>query len=325
MLGRLNGGRPSLQLPAGHYQLEIRGDPGAPQMPAEPVLGVEITARRRWQDGRWSWNSLLDRPPSGGVQLAWRDFTSAELGGGAASFDFDVPTELALEGGQDIIIGLRLHRLGNSGLTIKAVDVKQTTEAAPSPRVWRLLGRLAKGRIGAREPDCVTVRHSDPARRFLSGVRPRLRLPSGRYRLSFHCRGGVAANGVAAGPRGRGYRQEPVVSHPRPEPPENRRRRGAAGKVRVHRGSAGAGVGVARFRCAAGVELRKPGRDRLRVQISAPGQCRPHRQRGQPARARSRKPAGEVTELPGFSPKNESSDRRQLPGSNGSRSPGAFG
>jgi Polysaccharide biosynthesis enzyme WcbI len=190
MLGRLDGGRPSLQLPAGHYRLEIRADPEAPQMPAEPVLGVEITARRRWQDGRWSWNSLLDRPASGGVQLAWRDFTSAELCGGAASFDFDVPTELALEGGQDIVIGLRLHRLGNSGLTIKAVDVKQTTEAASLPRVWRLLGRLAKGRIGARESDCVTVRHSDPAGCFLSGVRPRLRLPSGRYRLSFCCRAG---------------------------------------------------------------------------------------------------------------------------------------
>ena len=190
MLGRLDGFRPSLQLPAGHYRLEIRGDPGAPQMLAEPVLGVEITARRRWQDGRWSWNCLLDLPPSGGVQLAWCDFTSAELCGGPASFDFDVPTELALEGGQDIVIDLRLHRLGNSGLTIKAVDVKQTTEATPSPRVWRLLGRLAKGRIGARESDCVTVRHSDPAGRFLSGVRPRLRLPSGRYRLSFRCRAG---------------------------------------------------------------------------------------------------------------------------------------
>jgi hypothetical protein len=193
MLGRLDGGRPFLQLPAGHYRVEIRGDAGSPQMAAEPVLGVEITARRRWQDGRWwSWNSLLGRPPSGGVQLAWCDFTSAEMCCGAVSFDFEVPAELALEGGEDIVIGLHLRRLGNAGLTIKAVDVRQITEAeaAPKSRQWRLLGRLSKGRIDAREADCVTVRHPDPVGCFLSGVRPRLRLPSGGYRLSFCCRAG---------------------------------------------------------------------------------------------------------------------------------------
>lgn len=193
MLGRVDGGRSFLQLPAGYYRFEIRCDARPPRMATQPLLGVEITARRRWQDGRWwSWNSLLGLPPPGGVQLAWCDLTSAELSGGAASFDFDVPTELALEGGQDIVIGLRLHRLGNADLTIKAVNVKQITEAeaALSPRVWRLLGRLAKGRIGARKADCVTVSHSNPAGRFLYGGRPRLRLPTGRYRLSFCCRAG---------------------------------------------------------------------------------------------------------------------------------------
>jgi hypothetical protein len=193
MRGRLDGGRPPLQLPVGHYRVEIRCDAGPSRMAALPVLGVEITARRRWQDGRWrNWGSLLGLPPSGGVQLAWRDFTSAELGCGAASFDFEVPTELALEGGQDIVIGLRLVRLGNAGPTIKAVDVRQITaaEAAPARREWRLLGRLSKGRTGARQAGCVTVRHSDRARRFLYGGRPRLRLPRGRYRLSFCCRAG---------------------------------------------------------------------------------------------------------------------------------------
>src|ERR1700726_4812060 len=193
MLGRLDGGRPFLQLPAGHYRLEIRCDAGTPRMAAEPVLGVEITARRRWQDDRWwSWNSLLGLPPSSGVQLAWRDFNSGELRCGAASFDFEVPAELALEGGQDIVIGLQLHRLRNAGLTIKAVDLRQitATEAALAAREWRLLGRLSKGRIGARKADCVTVRHSDPAGLFLYGGRPRLRVPRGRYRLSVCCRGG---------------------------------------------------------------------------------------------------------------------------------------
>jgi hypothetical protein len=193
MLRRLNGGRPLLQLPAGHYRLEIRGDAGVPRMAAEPLLGVEVTARRRWQDGRWrSWNSLLGLASPGGVQLAWRDFTPAELSWGAASFDFEVPAELALEGGQDIVIGLQLHRLCNACLTITAVDVRQISEAeaALAPREWRLLGRLSKGRIGARKADCVTVSQSDPAGRFLYGGRPRLRLPRGRYRLSFCCRAG---------------------------------------------------------------------------------------------------------------------------------------
>jgi hypothetical protein len=192
MLGRLDGGRPFLQLPAGHYRLEIRGAAAAPRKAGQPVLGVEITARRRWQDGPWwSWNSLLRRP-RGGVQLAWRDFTSAELCCGAASFDFEVPTELALEGGQDIVIGLRLIGLADAGLTIKAIDLGKIREddAAVAPREWRLLGRLSKGRIGVRKADCVTVRRSDPAGRFLYGGRPRLRLPSGHYRLSFCCRAG---------------------------------------------------------------------------------------------------------------------------------------
>jgi hypothetical protein len=191
MLGRLNGGRSFLQLPAGHYRLEIRCDADPPRMAAQPVLGVEITARRRWQDGGWwSWNSLLGLPPPGGAQLAWRDFIFAELSCGAASFDFEMPTELALEGGQDVVVDLHLIRLGNAGLTIKAVDLYQITEAeaALAPREWRLLGRLAKGRIGAREADCVTVRHSDPAGCFLYGGRPRLRLPTGRYQLNFCCR-----------------------------------------------------------------------------------------------------------------------------------------
>ena len=159
MLGRLGGG-PFLQLPAGYYRLEISADAGTPRMAAEPVLGVEITARRRWLDGRWrSWNSLLGRPPPRGVQLAWRDFTCAELRCGTASFDFEVPAELALEGGEDIVIGLHLRRLGNAGLAIKGVDVRQMTAAgaAPKSRQWRLLGRLSKGRIGVRQADGVAV------------------------------------------------------------------------------------------------------------------------------------------------------------------------
>ena len=193
MLGRLDGGRSFLQLPAGYYRVEIRGNGRPAQMAGRPVLGVEITARRRWQDARWwSWNSLFGLPQSGGFQLAWRDFTSAELRCGAASFDFEVPTELALEGGQEIVIGFHLIRLDTTRPTVKAVDLRQITEAeaAPAPREWRLLGRLSKGRIGARKADCVAVRHSEPAGCFLCGGRPRLRLPTSRYRLNVCCRAG---------------------------------------------------------------------------------------------------------------------------------------
>src|SRR5207302_10760889 len=95
-------------------------------------------------------------------------------------------------GGQDIVIGLHLIRLGTAGPTMKAVDLRQIpeAEAAAASREWRLLGRLAKGRIGARKADCVTVRHSDPAGPFLYRGRPRLRLPGGRYRLNFCFRAG---------------------------------------------------------------------------------------------------------------------------------------
>ncbi len=66
MLGRLDGGRPFLQLPSGHYRLAIRCGAGPPRMAAQPVLGVEITARRRWRDSRWwSWSSATGPAAAG--------------------------------------------------------------------------------------------------------------------------------------------------------------------------------------------------------------------------------------------------------------------
>jgi len=164
----LDGGSPLLQLPAGRYRLDVRCETGVPRMAGEPVLGAEIVARRRWQEGRRrNWGRLWS-PPAAGKQLAWRDFTATELSGGSASLHFAVSSDFALEGGQDIAISLRLFHLSNAALTISAVDLRESVETdAPEPlRQWRLGGRLSLG----------------------GGGRPRLRLPAGRYRLSFSSR-----------------------------------------------------------------------------------------------------------------------------------------
>jgi hypothetical protein len=193
----LEGGRPFLQLPGGHYRLSFECRAGVPRMASQPVLGVEVVARRRWRDGRdFRWGSLLGVPPRGGVQQAWSDFTALQLRSGSGSLDFTVPAELSLEGGQEVLFDLRFFHLGNADLTIGAVDLRQVSEeefSPASPREWRLLGRLAKGRIGTREADCVLVRQAEPANRFLYGGQPSLALPAGRYRLSFLCHAGVPA------------------------------------------------------------------------------------------------------------------------------------
>ena len=81
--------------------------------------------------------------------FSWRGVTSPQrnCAPDRGRSTFAVPAELGLEGGQDIVIGLRFIHLGNAALTITAVELRQVAadEAAPPPREWRLLGRLAKG------------------------------------------------------------------------------------------------------------------------------------------------------------------------------------
>jgi hypothetical protein len=191
----LDAGRPLLQLPRGQYRLSFRCAAGIPQMASQPVLGVEVLARRRWQNDRsWSWTSLIGVPATAGIHRAWRDFTALQLNCGSCSIDFTVPLELGLEGGQDVLFGFRFLHFGNADLTISAVDLRLRADEgvmpAP-PREWRLLGRLLKGTIGARGADCVTVRQAESAGCLLYGGRPNLQLPEGRYRLSLCCRAGV--------------------------------------------------------------------------------------------------------------------------------------
>jgi hypothetical protein len=126
----LDGGRPFLQLPAGSYRLGFRCDVGTPRTAARPVLRVEITARRRWQDGdRGRWYPLPRRPQSGGIPLIRRDFTAEELCSGAGSIDVTVPRELSLEGGGEVVLGLRFMHLGNASLIIRAIDLLEIGRA----------------------------------------------------------------------------------------------------------------------------------------------------------------------------------------------------
>jgi Polysaccharide biosynthesis enzyme WcbI len=127
----LDGGRPFLQLPRGCYRLCFKCVADIPRMASEPVLGVEVVTRRRWQEGRsWGWHSLLGLPARGGLQQAWRDFTATQLSSGSGSIDFAVPAELSLEGGQEVLFGFRFLHLGNAGLTITAVNLQRMADEA---------------------------------------------------------------------------------------------------------------------------------------------------------------------------------------------------
>jgi hypothetical protein len=191
----LDGARPLLQLAKGRYRLSFTCGAGTPLLQSQPVLGVEVVARRRWQDDQPRlWASLLGRSARGGLRLAWRDFTVMQLSSGSPSIDFAVPAELSLEGGQEVLFGFRFLHLGNSDLTITSVDLQRVADVAAldwQPNEWHLLGRLVKGRIGLREADSVSVRQTEPAGLLLYGGRPKLRLSEGRYRLAFSCHAGA--------------------------------------------------------------------------------------------------------------------------------------
>jgi hypothetical protein len=192
-------GRPYLELPRGHYRLSLRCDAGTPRMASQPVLGLEVaawislSAAGRWRDHRpRRWGLLHGRQARVGFQQGWRDFTAAELAAGSGSIEFAVPPELSLEGGEEALFGFRLYHFGNADLTIRAIDLRQleSEEAAPPAlRRWRLSGRLAPSATGRRQGDGAVIRQIERA-----GCLPDLRLPSGRYRLSFCCRAGAPRN-----------------------------------------------------------------------------------------------------------------------------------
>src|SRR5258708_2316935 len=95
--GRLRGGR---------YRLSFRCRSGLPRFAGHPVLAVEAIALNRHQQG-------------------WRDFTAGELSGEVGSVDFEVPSALSLEGGEEARFEFRFHHLGNADLRVDAVDLRQ--------------------------------------------------------------------------------------------------------------------------------------------------------------------------------------------------------
>jgi hypothetical protein len=183
----LYGGWPYLRLSRGHYRLTIGGSAKLPRLPEQPVLGVEILGRSRWQsDNPWyEWRRV---PKPGGAHESWGDFRADEWAGGAVSIDFTVPTAMALETGSDAPFDIRLYHLGNADLTITSVDLRWLSEGEPvlAPLRWRLLGRMRKARIGVETPAGVSVAANEVPGRLLSGVKPPLRLPAGHYRLGLH-------------------------------------------------------------------------------------------------------------------------------------------
>ncbi len=159
---------PYLHLPEGRYRLSFHCLNGAPRLTAQPVLGVEIIVLSRFQ-------------------VAWRDFTAAELAGGVGSVDFAVSPEHSLEGENEGRFEFRFFHLGNADLRVTAVDVESLPPddvPAAGPRVWRMLGRLHKSWLGRRANDGrIRVRRVAPGGVLLYGGWPYLRLPSGHYRL----------------------------------------------------------------------------------------------------------------------------------------------
>src|SRR5581483_78648 len=113
---------PYLHLAEGRYRLHFESRSGLPRWSEQPVLGVEVIVLARFQ-------------------LAWRDFTAAELAAGAASVDFTVPHEHGIAGGNEGRFEFRFFHFGNADLAIEAASLESLREAVPvaaEPARWRL-------------------------------------------------------------------------------------------------------------------------------------------------------------------------------------------
>lgn len=185
---------PFWRLPQGRYRLSFACQVQGVVHPANPVLGLEIIALNRLQQG-------------------WRDFTSAELAGGRGFVEFDVPPALSLEAGDLTRFEFRFVHLGNAALRVTAVElwpIEDTRYEPLPPPQWRLLGRLEPRQTRPLQGPVAKVSRFERAGCVLRRGRPYIQVGEGRYRVVLHCRsantrvGGQPVVGVeVVGLRGR--------------------------------------------------------------------------------------------------------------------------
>src|SRR6266851_1509035 len=169
---------PFWRLAQGAYRLSVRCRIGAPKVRPAVVLGVEIIAESR-------------------AQVAWRDFTAAELAAGSLDLEFIVSPKLSRDAGGSAIFEFRLFHFGNADITVSAVLLRRLEVATDgvSARRWRLSGRSDPRRAKPADADgFVEVKRWAPSGQFLHRVGSMAGLPAGRYRLRFHCRAAAPRN-----------------------------------------------------------------------------------------------------------------------------------
>lgn len=169
---------PFWRLAQGSYRLVIRCQAGAPKVAAAVTLGIEIIAETR-------------------VQLAWRDFTAAEMSVSPIEIDFTVPPELSDDAGSGAIFEFRLSHFGNVAIAVSDMTLlrQPRSGARPAPGRRRLPCDPDPRRALPAGPDgFIAVRRWARAGQFLRGVGVPGGLPAGRYRLRFGCRAGRPRN-----------------------------------------------------------------------------------------------------------------------------------
>ena len=154
-------------LPQGSYELKLSCSTSVPKLPGQLVLGVDVISRERHR-------------------LAWRDFTAEELARGPATIDFVVPPRLGDHNGDYAPFSFTFLQLGSSRITVHAADLHELPAGRPNPvapPTWRLLSRLHGTRwaIGAAVGRLAGTMRAPPR---LHGLRPHLKLATGRYRLN---------------------------------------------------------------------------------------------------------------------------------------------
>lgn len=103
---------PRLRLPGGLYRLKVQCSINARRRPSKPALRIEIVTQDR-------------------IRIAAHDFLIEELTGEHAGFDFEVPSECAIESGDDVWFEFKIIPLLTGSFTIQSFNL-QTLLLTPS-------------------------------------------------------------------------------------------------------------------------------------------------------------------------------------------------